>query len=61
MGGGKNKKYREAEPILPDFPNFGAAVVNNMIYLVGGQDGANVLGSTDQYSPPVTLYTFTKN
>ena len=24
---------------------FGAVVLNNLIYLVGGQDGANVLGS----------------
>jgi hypothetical protein len=41
----------------------GAVVLNNLIYLclVGGQDGANVLGSAQQYSPPVTLYNFTKN
>ena len=29
--------------------------------VVGGQDGVYVLGSTEQYSPPVTLYNFTKN
>jgi hypothetical protein len=38
----------------------GAADANGLIYAVGGYRPAT-LNAVDQYSPPVTIYTFIKN
>jgi N-acetylneuraminic acid mutarotase len=39
-----------------------AAQANGTIYAIGGRDFANnALKTTEQYSPPVTIYTFIKN
>jgi hypothetical protein len=40
---------------------FGAVTVNGFVYLMGGIAGTSILGTVEQYSPPQTLYTFTKN
>jgi len=37
-----------------------AADANGLIYAVGG-DNAPIMNATEQYSPPVTIYTFIKN
>ena len=40
-----------------------AAVPNssNFIYILGGVNSSGALNLVEQYSPPVILYTFTKN
>ncbi len=39
-----------------------AADANGLIYAVGGANsGGQILNATEQYSPPVTIYTFVKN
>jgi N-acetylneuraminic acid mutarotase len=39
----------------------GAAAAGGLIYAIGGFTGASVVSATEQYSPPVTVYTFIKN
>jgi N-acetylneuraminic acid mutarotase len=39
----------------------GAADVGGLIYAIGAFTGAHVVNATEQYAPPVTIYTFMKN
>ena len=38
-----------------------AADVNGLVYAIGGNGSFGTINAVEQYSPPVTLYTFIKN
>src|SRR5438094_46945 len=51
-----------AAPSMPTARSFlAAADANGLVYAIGGTVGVDAVNTVEQYSPPVTIYTFIKN